>query len=43
MQCGPSAENNFIENMATGSKIMMVRKCGSYVIPAEMVVEETGF
>jgi len=43
VQFGPSAEDNFIENMATGSKIMMVRKGGSYVIPAEMVVEETGF
>ena len=43
VQFGPSAEDNFIENMATGSKIMMVRKGGSYVIPAEMVVEETVF
>ena len=43
VQIGPEDEDNFIENAKTGFKIMMVRKGGSYVIPAEMVVEETGF
>jgi hypothetical protein len=29
--------------VASGSKIMMVKKGGSYVIPAEMVVEDLDF
>jgi hypothetical protein len=40
---GPRAEDNYIESVSTGSKIMMIRKGGSYVIPAEMVVEDMGF
>jgi len=40
---GPEVEDNFIENPTTGVKIMMVRKGGSYVIPAEMVVDAKGF
>ena len=43
VQFGPKAEDNYIENVSTGSRIMMIRKGGSYVIPAEMVVEDMGF
>jgi hypothetical protein len=37
---GPGPNDNYIQSMATGVKVMMVRKGGSYVIPAEMLVEE---
>ena len=43
VQFGPRDEDNFIVNAAGGAKIMMVKKGGSYVIPAEMVMEEQGF
>ena len=39
VQFGPAAEDNFIQHVATGNKVMMVRKGGSYVIPAETVVD----
>ena len=42
VQFGPKSEDNFIENVATGSKITMVRKGGSHVTPAEMVIEDAG-
>jgi hypothetical protein len=40
VQFGPRAEDNFIKNTVTGVKIAMVKKGGSYVIPAEMLVED---
>ena len=40
VQFGPREEDNFIMNLASGAKVMMARKGGSYVIPAEMVVQE---
>ena len=43
VQFGPRDEDNFIVSAAGGAKIMMVKKGGSYVIPAEMVMEEQGF
>ena len=43
VQFGPSDEDNFIQSIATGTKIYMIKKGGSYVIPAEMVVEDLGF
>ena len=43
VQFGPRDEDNFIKNGTTGSKIMMTRKGGSYVIPAEMMVEDMDF
>ena len=43
MQFGTKVEDNFIKNAATGVKIMMIRKGGSYVIPAEMVAQDLGF
>jgi hypothetical protein len=43
VQFGPADEDNFIQNVASGSKIMMIKKGGSYVIPAEMVVEDLDF
>jgi hypothetical protein len=43
VQFGPREEDNFIMNKMTGNKICMVRKGGSYVIPAEMIVEVEGF
>ena len=43
VQFGPKVEDNFIKNAATGVKIMMIRKGGSYVIPAEMVAQDLGF
>jgi hypothetical protein len=39
---GPT--ENYIENLATGRRIQMVKKGGSYVVPAELVVKEwSGF
>jgi hypothetical protein len=43
IQFGPDDQDNFIMNIATGSKVMMKRRGGSYVIPADFVVEEPGF
>jgi hypothetical protein len=43
IQFGPEEQDNFIENVKTGKRVMMKRKGGSYVIPAELVVEESGF
>jgi hypothetical protein len=43
VQFGPRDEDNYIMNKATGNKIIMVRKGGSYVIPAEMMIEVEGF
>ena len=36
---GPKAEDNFIENVATGKKIQMIRRGGSYVIQADFVTD----
>jgi hypothetical protein len=33
-------EGNYIENMATGKRINMVKRGGSYVVPAELLVKE---
>jgi hypothetical protein len=43
VQFGPSESDNFIMNVATGRKINMVRKAGSYVIEADYVAESPGF
>jgi hypothetical protein len=43
IQFGPEEQDNFIENVKTGKRVMMKRKGGSCVIPAELVVEESGF
>jgi hypothetical protein len=40
VQFGPREEDSFIQNKATGLRINMVKKGGSYVIPAEMLLEE---
>ena len=40
---GPTDADTFIQNVETGANIMMERKGGSYVIPAEMVVEDLDF
>jgi hypothetical protein len=40
VQFGPRPEDNYIENKVTGLRINMVKKGGSYVIPAEMLIEE---
>ena len=37
---GPKAEDNYIQNVATGQKIQMVRKGGSYVVEADFVMEK---
>jgi hypothetical protein len=37
VQFGPKAEDNFIMNVSTGRKIMMIKKGGSYVVPADRV------
>jgi hypothetical protein len=43
VQFGPKDDDNFIKNSVTGAKIMMVKKGGSYIIPADMLVEDLGF
>ena len=43
VQFGPRDEDNFVVNAVGGVKVMMVKKGGSCVIPAEMVMEEQGF
>jgi hypothetical protein len=43
VQFGPNPEDNFIKNSTTGMKIMMVKKGGSYVVPAELMVQDSGF
>jgi hypothetical protein len=40
VQFGPRQEDSFIQNKATGLRINMVKKGGSYVITAEMLLEE---
>ncbi len=41
---GPGEQDNYIENVVTGKRIYMVKKGGSYVVPAELIVkEEQGF
>jgi hypothetical protein len=40
VQFGPEDKDNFIMNAKSGMKIMMVKRGGSYVIPAEMVIEQ---
>jgi hypothetical protein len=41
---GPKGADNYIENVATGKRIQMVKKGGSYVVPAELIMkEEMGF
>jgi hypothetical protein len=37
---GPKAEDNYIESVATGRRIQMVKKGGSYVVPAELIMKE---
>jgi hypothetical protein len=44
VQFGPKPEDNFIMNVSTGKKIMMIKKGGSYVVPAELIIKEmSGF
>jgi hypothetical protein len=39
---GPT--DNYIENVATGRRIQMTKKGGSYVVPAELIMKEvSGF
>ena len=40
VQFGPKEEDNFIKNIATNKKVQMVRKGGSYVIPADFIAPE---
>jgi hypothetical protein len=40
VQFGPRDEDNFIMNGKSGAKIFMVRRGGSYVVPADMLIEE---
>ena len=40
---GPEDADNYIMNKATGKRIQMVRKAGSYVTEADYVSAETGF
>ena len=39
---GPDPRDNYIENIASGKKINMIRKGGSYVVEAKFVVEGFG-
>jgi hypothetical protein len=39
VQFGPAEEDNFIFNKASGDKVFMQQKGGSYVLAVEMVVE----
>ena len=39
VQFGPKPENNFIENVDTGKKIMMEKRGGSFVIAANFVAK----
>lgn len=41
VQFGPSEGDNFIENVSTGKRIAMVRKGGSYVVPASFVADSS--
>ena len=43
VQFGPKEEDNFIQNVESRKKILMVRKGGSYVIEADYVAQEPGF
>jgi hypothetical protein len=40
VQFGPRDEDNFIKSNSSGLKIFMVKKGGSYVVPAELLMEE---
>ena len=40
VQFGPRDEDNFILNGKSGAKLFMVRRGGSYVVPADMLIEE---
>jgi hypothetical protein len=40
VQFGPRDEDNYIKSNASGLKIFMVKKGGSYVVPAELLLEE---
>jgi hypothetical protein len=43
VQFGPRKEDNYIQNVATGKRIQMIRKAGSYVVEAAYVAKEPGF
>ena len=43
VQFGPEDKDNFIENIASGKKLYMARKGGSYVIKADFVAQGVGF
>ena len=43
MQFGPREEDNFVQNVKTGKKILMVRKGGSYVIEANLHLPQSEF
>ena len=43
VQFGPDDKDNFIQNVDTKKKILMVRNGGSYVIQADYVAQEPGF
>jgi hypothetical protein len=43
VQFGPRPEDNYIQNVATGRRIAMIKKGGSYVVPAELIVKDLGF
>jgi hypothetical protein len=43
VQFGPRPEDNFIMHVASGRRIAMIKKGGSYVVPAELIVKEMGF
>jgi hypothetical protein len=40
VQFGPMPEDNYIMNVNTGKKVMMIKKGGSYVVPAELIMKE---
>jgi hypothetical protein len=43
VQFGPRPEDNYIQNVSTGRRIMMIKKGGSYVVPAELIMKDLGF
>ena len=38
--CGPGPEDNYVQNIASGEKIEMVRRGGSYIIKADFVTSQ---
>ena len=40
VQFGPKEEDNYIQNVQTGQRLLMTRKGGSYVLDAEFMIEE---